>query len=255
MERGLRRAVERDELLLHYQPQVDLRTGRMVGVEALMRWNHPERGMIPPNHFIPIAEETGLIMPMGEWALRIACTQAVQWMNQGNELIMAVNISARQFNHPGLVAMVEQVLRDTGLPAHWLELELTESVAMQDVQRTTATLHALRDLGVLLSIDDFGTGFSSLSYLQRFPLNKLKVDRSFVNNLGNGHNDTTIAQTVILLGHSLRLRVIAEGVETREQIEILRGYGCEEMQGFYFSRPIPAHEIGVLLKEGRLLAA
>lgn len=255
VERGLRRALERKELCLYYQPQVDLSTGRIIGVEALMRWLHPERGIVPPNSFIPVAEETGLIMPMGAWALETACQEAVRWHEQGHELIMAVNISARQFNHPGLVALVEKVLRETGLPPNFLELELTESVAMQDVQRTTATLHALRALGVLLSIDDFGTGFSSLSYLQRFPLSKLKVDRSFVNNLSSDPNDANIAHTVILLGHSLQLRVIAEGVETREQIDILREYGCEEMQGFYFSRPIPAGEIDALLREGRQLAA
>lgn len=255
MERGLRYALDGNELALHYQPQVDLRSGGIIGVEALLRWNSPAHGMVGPNHFIPIAEETGLIIPIGAWVLRTACRQARAWLDQGNDLLMAVNISGRQFQHPGFIAMVEEVLQETGLPAHRLELEITESIAMHDAERTIETLQALRELGIQLSIDDFGTGFSSLAYLQRFPLNKLKVDRSFVRNLGTGQNDATIAHTVILLGHSLNLRVIAEGVETREQLEVLRGYGCEEIQGYYFSTPVAAKEIDHMLREGRRLAA
>ena len=255
MEQGLRRAMERNELMLHYQPQVDLHSGKMIGVEALIRWNSPERGMIPPLQFIPLAEETGLIVPIGAWVLRTACRQAKTWLSQGNPLVMAVNISARQFQHPGFIDLVEDILRETGLPAQYLELEITESIAMHDAERTTATLHALRQLGTQLSIDDFGTGFSSLAYLRRFPLSKLKVDQSFVRNLSVDEHDATIAHTVILLGHSLKLTVIAEGVETRDQIDILRRLGCEEMQGYFFSRPVPAPDIGLILREGRRLAA
>ncbi|MBT9611662.1 MAG: GGDEF domain-containing protein [Burkholderiales bacterium] len=255
MEQGLRRALERNELLLHYQPQVNLLSGEVVGTEALIRWQNPERGLVPPMQFIPLAEETGLIVPIGAWVLRTACLQAKTWHDQGNALVMAVNISARQFQHPGFIDLVEEILAETGLPAQYLELEITESVAMHDAERTTATLHALRQVGIQLSIDDFGTGFSSLAYLRRFPLSKLKVDQSFVRNLSMNEHDATIAHTVILLGHSLKLTVIAEGVETKEQLDILRRLGCEEMQGYYFSRPIPAADLSALLKEGRRLAA
>jgi diguanylate cyclase (GGDEF)-like protein len=255
MEQGLRRAMAREELILHYQPQVDLHSGEVIGVEALIRWNSPERGLVPPMQFIPLAEETGLIIPMGAWVLRTACLQAMHWRDHGHPLVMAVNISARQFQHPGFIDLVEEVLRETGLPARYLELEITESVAMHDASRTTATLHALRHLGIQLSIDDFGTGFSSLAYLRRFPLDKLKIDQSFVRNLGTDEHDATIAHTVILLGQSLKLRVIAEGVETLEQLTILRRLGCQEMQGYYFSRPVPATDIDIILREGRCLAA
>ncbi len=255
MEQGLRRALERNELLLHYQPQVNLKSGAMIGTEALIRWQNPERGLVSPMQFIPLAEETGLIIPIGAWVLRTACLQAKTWLDQGNDLVMAVNISARQFQHPGFIDLVEEILAETGLPAHNLELEITESVAMHDAERTTSTLHALRQIGILLSIDDFGTGFSSLAYLRRFPLSKLKIDQSFVRNLSVNEYDATIAHTVILLGHSLQLTVIAEGVETKEQLDVLRRLGCEEMQGYYFSRPVPAADLSALLKEGRRLAA
>lgn len=255
MEHGLRRALARDELLLHYQPQVNISSGAIIGVEALIRWQSPERGLVPPMQFIPLAEETGLIVPIGAWVLRTACLQAKTWLDRGNDLIMAVNISARQFQHPGFIDLVEEILAETGLPAQNLELEITESVAMHDAERTTTILHALRQLGLHLSIDDFGTGFSSLAYLRRFPLSKLKVDQSFVRDLSVNEYDATIANTVILLGHSLKLTVIAEGVETKEQLDVLRRMGCEEMQGYYFSRPIAAADLSALLKEGRRLAA
>ena len=255
LEQGLRRAMTREELLLHYQPQVDLHSGNIIGVEALIRWNSPERGLIPPMQFIPLAEETGLIVPIGAWVLRTACRQAKLWLSRDNPLVMAVNISARQFQHPGFIDLVEEILRETGLPAQYLELEITESVAMHDAERTTATLHALRQLGIQLSIDDFGTGFSSLAYLRRFPLDKLKIDQSFVRNLSTDEHDATIAHTVILLGQSLKLTVIAEGVETLEQLTILRRLGCQEMQGYYFSRPVLATDIDLMLHEGRRLAA
>lgn len=255
LEQGLRRALDRNELLLHYQPQVNLLSGEIIGTEALIRWQNPEQGMIPPLQFIPLAEETGLIIPIGAWVLRTACKQAKTWFDQGNHLVMAVNISARQFQHPGFIDLVEEILAETGLPAPYLELEITESMAMHDAEHTTATLHALRAVGIQLSIDDFGTGFSSLAYLRRFPLSKLKVDQSFVRNLSVSEHDATIANTVILLGHSLKLTVIAEGVETKEQLDVLRRLGCEEMQGYYFSRPVPAADLNALLIEGRRLAA
>lgn len=255
LEHGLRRALERDELILEYQPQVNLSTGKIIGVEALIRWNSPERGMIAPLQFIPLAEATGLILPIGAWVLRAACRQIKIWLEQGHDLVMAVNISARQFQQPGFVAQLQEILRETGVPAQHLELEITESVALNDIERTIATLHDLRRIGILLSIDDFGTGFSSLTYLRRFPLSKLKIDQSFVHNLSVNRHDASIAHTIILLGHSLQLTVIAEGVETSEQITLLRRLGCEEIQGNFFSHPVLATEIFQMLDEDRRLVA
>ena len=255
LEHGLRRALERDEFILHYQPQVNLSSGKIVGLEALIRWNSPERGMVAPLQFIPLAEASGLILPIGAWVLRTACRQAKSLLEQGHELVVAVNISARQFQQLGFVAEVEAILHETALPARYLELEITESVALQDMERTIATLHDLRQIGIKLSIDDFGTGFSSLAYLRRFPLSKLKIDQSFVHHLSDNPQDASIAQTIILLGHSLLLTVIAEGVETREQVEILRRMGCEEIQGDLFSCPLAASDILPMLSEGRRFVA
>ena len=253
LEHGLRRALERDEFILHYQPQINLSSGKIVGLEALIRWNSPERGMIAPLQFIPQAEASGLIIPIGTWVLRTACRQLKSWLDQGHDFVMAVNISARQFQQPGFVAQVAQILHETALPAQHLELEITESVALHDIERTVATLHELRQTGILLSIDDFGTGFSSLAYLQRFPLNKLKIDQSFVHSLSVNPHDASIAHTIILLGHSLKLSVIAEGVETPEQTEILRRLGCDDIQGDCFSRPRLAAEITETLNQNRRL--
>lgn len=254
LEHGLRRAVEREELVLHFQPQVNLLTQKIIGLEALIRWNHPERGLIHPTEFIPMAEASGLIIPIGAWVLRTACRQLKTWLDHGHDLVMAVNISARQFQQHGLVAQIEEILRETGLPPRYLELEITESVALHDIERTIATLHELRQTGILLSIDDFGTGFSSLSYLRRFPLSKIKIDQSFVHNLGDNLHDANIAHTIVLLGHSLQLTVIAEGVETPAQIEALRRMNCDEIQGYLFSQPITATEICDLLEQDRSLA-
>jgi len=254
LEHGLRRAVDRNELVLHYQPQVNLLTQKTIGLEALIRWNHPERGLIHPTEFVPMAEASGLIIPIGVWVLRTACRQLRIWLDHGHDLVMAVNISARQFQQQGFVAQVEQILLETGLPPQNLELEITESVALHDIERTIATLHELRQIGILLSIDDFGTGFSSLSYLRRFPLNKIKIDQSFVHNLSDNLHDASIAHTIILLGHSLKLTVIAEGVETQAQIEVLRRMHCDEIQGYLFSHPVAASEICDLLAQGRSLA-
>jgi len=255
VENGLRRALERGEFFLNYQPQVSLASGQITGMEALIRWRGPDNIMIPPLDFIPIAEETGLIVPIGAWVLHTACAQAHAWHVAGySGLIIAVNISARQFQHPDFVNLVQRTLRDTGLPAKTLELEITESAVMQDAEKTIATLNALHALGVTLSIDDFGTGYSSLSYLKRFPLAKLKVDQSFVRNLTTSDNDAAIARSVILLGHSLNLIVIAEGVETEAQLAWLRGQHCEEMQGYLFSRPVAAADFEALLRSDKRLA-
>jgi diguanylate cyclase (GGDEF)-like protein len=239
MESGLRQAVERNELVLLYQPQIEIASNKIIGAEALIRWNRDGKGFISPLDFIPLAEETGLIIPIGEWVLRTACQQAQAIHQQGHSsFIMAVNISARQFQHPGFIRLVADILTETGLPPTSLELEITESLAMHDAEKSIATMNELRALGIHLSIDDFGTGYSSLSYLKRFPINKLKVDQSFVRNMTLNANDASITKTVILLGQSLNLTVIAEGVETREQLAMLMQYNCNEVQGYLFSRPI-----------------
>jgi diguanylate cyclase (GGDEF)-like protein len=241
LENHLRHAEELGELRLHYHPQVNIMDGSLSGVEALLRWQHPERGLLPPGLFVPLAEETGLIAPLGAWTLRAACAQAKDWLEQGlGPVTVAVNISAHQFHQQDLPALVRAVLHDTALPAPHLELEITEGVAMQDVERTIVTLRALRDIGVKLSLDDFGTGFSSLAYLKRFPIDKLKLDQSFVRNLTTDENDAAIVRAVIALGHSLKLRVIAEGVETADQLMLLRKWKCDEYQGSLYSPPLPA---------------
>ncbi|MBI4206633.1 MAG: bifunctional diguanylate cyclase/phosphodiesterase [Betaproteobacteria bacterium] len=251
---ALRHAQERDELALHYQPQLDIETGRIVGMEALIRWRHPDRGAISPAEFIPLAEESGLILPVGEWILRTACAQTRTWLDAGlPRLRVAVNISARQFRSPDLPQTIESILHETGLDPRDLELEITESVAMQDVELAIATLRKLKQIGVGLAIDDFGTGYSSLSYLKRFPIDRLKVDQSFVCNLTTDANDAAIAEAVITLGRSLNLKVIAEGVETGGQLEVLRRYGCHEMQGYLFSGPVAAAEFARLVIEGECL--
>jgi diguanylate cyclase (GGDEF)-like protein/PAS domain S-box-containing protein len=248
LETSLRRAVERDEFLLHYQPKVDMRSGRITGVEALIRWQHPELGMVPPGEFIPIAEETGLIGPIGEWVLRTACTEARGWVASGlSPITIAVNLSARQFSSDELAIAILRVLRDTGLDPRLLELELTESTVMHNAERATEILQQLKRLGVRVAIDDFGTGYSSLSYLKRFPISSVKIDRSFVLDLPDDKDDAAITQAVIAMAHSLRLRVVAEGVETPEQFRFLEEHHCDEMQGNYFSKPVDALSIARLL--------
>ncbi|HUX90395.1 MAG TPA: bifunctional diguanylate cyclase/phosphodiesterase [Gallionellaceae bacterium] len=239
MENGLRRALERNELVLLYQPQINVASNAIIGAEALLRWNRDGQGFVSPADFIPLAEETGLIIPIGEWVLRTACHQAQAIHQLGHtDFVMAVNISARQFQHPGFTQLVALVLQETGLSPTRLELEITESLAMHDAEKSIATMVALRTIGIQLSIDDFGTGYSSLSYLKRFPINKLKVDQSFVRNMCSNANDASIAKSVILLGQSLNLTVIAEGVETHEQLALLKQYGCDEVQGYLFSKPV-----------------
>jgi EAL domain-containing protein (putative c-di-GMP-specific phosphodiesterase class I) len=251
IERGLHLAVERNELVLHYQPQISAHTGLIVGVEALVRWQHPQWGLVPPARFIPLAEKAGLIRGIGEWVLVQALADSAAWQAQGLPAVpVAVNLSMAQFRHEGLRDFVTQALARSGLPPHLLELELTESVAMEDSEFTTATIRGLKDLGLQLSIDDFGTGYSSLSYLKRFAIDKLKIDQSFVRGLNVDTQDDAIVLAVIHLAHSLGLRTIAEGVETPAQASSLRAKGCDEFQGYLFSRPVPAAELAVLLGNG-----
>jgi diguanylate cyclase (GGDEF)-like protein/PAS domain S-box-containing protein len=247
IESALRRALERSELSVHFQPKVD-HTGFPVGVEALLRWENAELGQVPPDRFIPIAEDTGLIEPITDFVLRIACEQAVAWGRCGfGDLKIAVNLSARAFAQDKLAQKIHTVLQETGLAPARLELELTESVIIQNPEKCIAILHELKKLGVSLAIDDFGTGYSSLSYLQRFPVEVLKIDRSFVSSLGPAAGDSHIAKLIILLGHGLQLRVVAEGVETEMQRACLDTWGCNEFQGYLFARPMPARELETYL--------
>jgi diguanylate cyclase (GGDEF)-like protein/PAS domain S-box-containing protein len=248
LENGLRQAVEKQQLVLYYQPKVDLSSGQLTGVEALLRWRHPELGMVSPVDFIPLAEETGLIVPIGEWVLRTACDQAQSWQKSGlPPLRVAVNISGRQFRQTDFVNMVEEVLAQTGLDPRWLELEITESVVMENVEETILTLTALKARGLQLAIDDFGTGYSSLSYLKRFPITSLKIDRSFIHEVGTDPNDAAIASSVIALAQAMSLEVVAEGIETDAQLRFLVARGCTEGQGYLFSRPLPPAELELFL--------
>ena len=249
MEQGLRHALARQELEIYYQPQMDLRQGRIIGVEALLRWQHPQRGLISPLDFVPLAEETGLIESIGEWVLRTACKQAKAWQQSIlPTLRMAVNLSPRQFLRPGMVSMVAQILRETDLEPRYLDLEITESLLMKDVQGSIMTMHALKAIGVRLSIDDFGTGYSSLNYLKQFPIDQLKIDKSFVHDLVVGKDDAAITLAIIAMAHSMSLTVIAEGVESEAQGAFLRANHCDEIQGYHLSRPLPADEIPALLR-------
>lgn len=255
LEVELRHALARGEFELHYQPKVDLRDGRMVGLEALIRWRRPQQGLVSPGDFIPLLEETGLIVPVGAWVLQDACRQLAIWHGRGHRhLAVAVNLSGRQLSDPTLVATVRETLARTGLPAEALELELTESMLMQDAPAVESLLGEFRRMGLTLSVDDFGTGYSSLAYLKRFPLNTLKVDRSFVRDIDANADDASITRAVIQMAHELSLKVVAEGVETEAQIRLLAEAGCDQIQGYYFARPLPADELSGLLAEGRTLA-
>jgi len=243
LENKLRRALERQQFSLHYQPRVDMRTRRVTGAEALIRWHVCNEEVASPSRFIPIAEEIGLIVPIGKWVLRAACAQNKAWQDAGlPPFVVSVNVSARQFRQDNLVQTIAEVLRETGLEARYLEVELTESAVMHDADQFIAMLGEINDLGVQIAIDDFGTGYSSLSYLKRFPVDRLKVDRSFVQDIVADSDDATIVRTIIALGHNLGLKVVAEGVETQQQIDFLRANHCDELQGFYFGRPLPSHE-------------
>lgn len=244
LENALRRALERQQLNLHYQPQVDTTTGKVLGVEALLRWHHPQLGAISPAEFIPVAESSGLIWPIGEWVLHTAAHQLKQWRNKGLlQLTMAVNLSARQFHQPQLPDTVRRVLQHSDVPAQNFELELTESMAMSDTHSALASLQQLRALGVKISIDDFGTGYSSLTQLKRFPSYKLKIDQSFVRDIDKGDADKAMVNAMVRMAQAMGLRITAEGVETQQQLDFLRSLGCDEVQGYYFSRPKPAAEI------------
>jgi diguanylate cyclase (GGDEF)-like protein/PAS domain S-box-containing protein len=248
LENGLRDAIERKEFVLHYQPKMNLETGAIIGVEALIRWHHPERGLVPPVQFIPIAEDCGFIVPIGQWVLREACQQARAWQDSGlRPMRIAVNVSAVELRASGFVAGVNDILTETGLDPRYLELELTESFLMQDSRSTVAVLQSLKSMGVQLALDDFGTGYSSLSYLKRFPIDTLKIDQSFVRDLTTDADDASIVTAVISMGKSLHMGVVAEGVETREQLAFLQEQSCPEGQGYYFSRPVVAEEFTQLL--------
>ena len=239
----LRKALERDQLQLHYQPQASIRDGRIVGAEALLRWTHPELGSVSPAEFIPAAEDSRLILPIGEWVLRHAARQAKKWMQDGlAPLVMAVNLSAVQFRHPDLPSLVTRILEEENLPPEYLDLELTEGAAMHNPQSAIAVMNNLHERGVRMSIDDFGTGYSSLSYLKKFQVYKLKIDQSFVRDISTDQEDRSIVSAIINMAKSLGLKTIAEGVETAEQLAFLREQGCDEMQGYSFSKPLPADQ-------------
>jgi diguanylate cyclase (GGDEF)-like protein/PAS domain S-box-containing protein len=253
LEGSLRHALERNEFVLHYQPKVNLKTGTITGAEALLRWTHPDRGPVPPLEFVPIAEDCGLIVPIGQWVMREACKQARAWLDARLQAIpVAVNISSMEFRSKDFVERVRSVLRDTGLEPRYLEIEMTESVLMQHVESTTSVLRALHAMGVRIAVDDFGTGYSSLSYLRRFPIDSLKLDQSFVQEITANADDAIIVSAVISMGKSLMHRVIAEGVETPEQLAFLHTHACDEGQGYYFSRPMLGGQFAKLLETGVL---
>lgn len=249
MESALYRALENKEFMLHYQPQFDLSETRLIGVEALIRWRHPETGMISPADFIPLLEETGLIVPVGEWILRSACAQNRKWQEAGLPPVrIAVNLSAIQFQQADLVQTVRKVLQETGLAPEYLELEITENIAVHNEEAVIFVLDELRKVGIHIAIDDFGTGYSSLSYLKRFPIDKLKIDQSFVRDCKEGKHDVGIVRAIIGMGHSLNLKVIAEGVETWEQADFLQRNGCDEVQGYFYGKPMTADDFASLMR-------
>jgi diguanylate cyclase (GGDEF)-like protein/PAS domain S-box-containing protein len=254
LENSLRKALKNDEFRVYYQPQVDIKTGIISGMEALVRWQRSENELIFPDKFISVAEDTGLIVPLGEWVLRIACRQIKIWHDTGFEsLSIAVNLSAKQFQDKHLVQIVQNILKETGLAPEFLCLEITENTVMRDVESAVKMMSALKDIGVHLSIDDFGTGYSSLNYLKRFPLHEIKIDKSFVREIPRHHDDVAIAKTILSLAHSLNLKVLAEGVETQTQLEFMRANRCNGIQGFLFSKAIQANEVTTLLQEGKKL--
>jgi len=250
LERELRDALKNGEFLLNYQPQIDIKTNRILGTEALIRWQHPTKGLIPPDKFIPVAEATGLIVPIGQWVIEEACRQLQIWIADGfDDLTMAINLSARQFFQKDLLEIIERAMTVSGIPASKLEFEITESMMMVNIDETIDTLHKIKGIGVQLSIDDFGTGYSSLSYLKRFPLNKIKIDKSFIDGIADNNDDLSIVQAIIGIAHSLNLTVIAEGVETEEQCKLLNQYQCNEIQGYYFSKPLASLAAGEFIKK------
>src|SRR6185369_936283 len=249
LESSLRSALEQKQFQLHYQPKRDFANGQMSGVEALLRWKHPDLGVIAPMKFLPIAEETGLIIPIGKWVLMTACKQSVDWQKQGlPRLRIAVNLSARQFNDDDLLKNISAVLAESRLDPELLELEIAEAVLMRDMDRTLRILKALKDQGVRIAIDDFGTGYASLTTLRQYPIDTIKIDRSVIRDLAKVKEERDLTAAIIAMGQSLSLTVVAQGVETREQAELLRSQSCDEFQGFYLNRPMPSEELAVLMR-------
>ena len=256
LSQALREALEHAQFELHYQPQIALASSQVTGMETLIRWRHPQQGMMRPDRFIGLAEETGLIVPIGAWALRTACLQAARWRADGHgALRVAVNLSSRQFRDADLVRLVADILHESGLAPSCLELELTESLVMHDVELAISTMHELKAMGVKLAIDDFGTGYSSLAYLKRFPVDVLKIDQSFVRDIARDSASASMVAAIISLAHELGLRVIAEGVETAHELEFLRSRSCDEVQGYLYSRPVPAADFVRTLEALRALPA
>jgi diguanylate cyclase (GGDEF)-like protein len=254
LESALRHAIERNELYLHYQPQIDLGTGELAGVEALLRWRHDSLGSVSPVEFIPIAEQTGLIVPIGEWVLRTACEQIVQWQKAGlPPLRVGVNLSTCQLQQPDLSQRVHGILHETGADPGSLGVEVTESMLAEDVQHAALTLTQIRSLGVKISLDDFGTGYSNLRYLNTLPIDVIKIDRSFVNDLTSGNADASVTRAIIMMARSLHMMVLAEGVENHEQLSLLMADGCDQMQGYFFSKPVPPQDIQTMLRDNRNL--
>ena len=252
IEAGLRRALEEEEFVLHYQPKVEISTGKIVGMEALIRWMDPEKGMVSPNDFIPLAEETGLIIPIGEWVLRKACEQCLEWGKADIEI--AINLSANHLYDPSLLIMLQTALQETGFPPGRLEIEITENSIMRNVQQTITILEQIKSLGVKVAIDDFGTGYSSLSYLKRFAIDTIKIDRSFVSGIPHNADEVAITSATVVMAQNLKRRVIAEGIETEEQAAFLNQLGCEMGQGYYYSRPLPSAEIAAMLSNSHYLS-
>lgn len=254
LEIQLRKAIDRNEIIVYYQPLLDLESGQIFGMESLVRWQHPTLGMVSPGEFIPLAEETGLIIPIGNWVLEQACTQNKLWYDMGlGPLTVAVNISAHQFQQPGFIQVVKETLQRTGLDPHLLTLEITENVAMKNVSYIIDTMAKLRQLGVYIAIDDFGTGYSSLSYLKRFRVHTLKIDQSFIRDVTTDEDNAAIVKALIAMSRQLKLKTLAEGVETQEQLKFLKEHGCNEIQGFIFSKPLPNTDFENMIREGRCL--
>jgi EAL domain-containing protein (putative c-di-GMP-specific phosphodiesterase class I) len=254
IEESLRRAPTGQEFELHYQPKINLKTRAIIGAEALIRWTHPTRGPVPPAEFIPVAEDSGQIVPIGAWVLREACKQARAWTDAGlPSLTMAVNVSAMEFADENFLENVFAILNETGMPPNRLELELTESVLMKRAESAVSILQALRNKGIQVAVDDFGTGYSSLSYLRKFPVDALKIDQSFTRQISSDGEDSVIVKAVIGMAHSLKLRVIAEGVETLDELQFLCAHHCDEAQGYHFSRPLPAQQFATMLQAGMLV--